>query len=412
MSAATRRLVWLDILRLLAAVEIVGYHWLRAVVKLGALAAGQPDNFVISYRQLSLGLGGLGNALLSHSPHPTARLVNDAIGLLFEFGWQAVHLFVLLSGFSLALALGRRSADPAWGRWLLRRAERILTPFYIISLPLVVVMLTLPYLARGPLLRQFVKKLLQNQDGSAAHTLFAQIFLFDPWRHLFVPLFLSPAWWFVPAILVGYLVFPLIWMAFRHYSPGLVLAVALAVSLGSYTAILHGHALEWGWYFVAFNEAFNFCLGILLGRLYTTASGKERIEAHLRSTRTLLLGIALLLAGNLCNLYQLTYPVSSSVFTLGLAICGGQLAVRLQSSPLVAKLLSIDPYILYLLHQSFAFPVAVLLLRRHAPAPVALGLVLYFAITLPLAWAVTRLVAGLDDWGARRSQPELASLSQ
>lgn len=51
------------------------------------------------------------------------------------FGWQDVHVFILLSGFLLSLSLGSKS-QPAcesihWFRWARRRCSRLLPPYWI-----------------------------------------------------------------------------------------------------------------------------------------------------------------------------------------------------------------------------------------------------------------------------------------
>jgi peptidoglycan/LPS O-acetylase OafA/YrhL len=388
----SKRVAWLDILRVLCAIEIVGFHWLRALVKLSVLAVGQPDNFVTQYRQLSCGVYGLQNLFISHAPGLLTRVIDDSTGILFEFGWEAVHVFVLLSGFSLALTLAKRSSSPAWGSWIWKRIERILIPFYVISLPLVTAMLIFSRQSGSGLTSQLAQKLLQNGGGDISGTLLGQLLLIDPRRHLFVPVFLSPAWWFVPAIIVGYLIFPAIWLSLKKWGAGIVLPVALAISLLTYTLALNHWMTEWGWYFVAFNEAFNFCLGAALGRYYASPRAAARIEGLLQSRKMLLAGLVLVILGNLCNLYLVTYPISSSIFTIGLTICAGHLAMFLGRSRIGKSLSAIDPYVLYLLHQPFAFPLAVVMLRLRFPEIPTLGVLIYLALVLPIAWAATKFI--------------------
>ncbi len=387
-----KRILWLDILRILCAVEIVGFHWLRAVVKAGALAQNMPFNFVLNYRQLSWGVRGLRLLFLSHNPSVFLRIIDNITGILFEFGWEAVHIFVLLSGFSLAMTLGRASLQISWRPWLFRRLERVLIPFYLVSLPLVLLMLGLLQASRHGLAKAFATKLMQNGGGDFPGILWAQLFLFDPRHHMLVPTFLAPAWWFVPAILVAYLVFPLIWFSLNKCGAPLTLALALCVSVLTYTAVEHQLLFEFGWYFAAFNEAFNFSLGIVLGKLYATQEGAAWIERQLRSRWVLAAAAGLAIIGNLCNLYLFTYPISSSLFTIGLTICGIWVARWLSKSSFWVWLSSVDSYVLYLVHQPFAFPIVMLLLKIRCPDLASLGLILYLTITILIASLVTKFL--------------------
>lgn len=50
------------------------------------------------------------------------------------FGWQGVHVFIVLSGFGLLYSRRTRGTAEPWRRWLLRRAERILPTFWLVAL--------------------------------------------------------------------------------------------------------------------------------------------------------------------------------------------------------------------------------------------------------------------------------------
>lgn len=50
------------------------------------------------------------------------------------FGWQGVHVFIVLSGFGLLYSRRTRGAAEPWRRWLLRRAERILPTYWLVAL--------------------------------------------------------------------------------------------------------------------------------------------------------------------------------------------------------------------------------------------------------------------------------------
>ena len=48
------------------------------------------------------------------------------------FGWQGVHVFVVLSGFTLAYARLTGSVRRSWKEWYVRRAERILPTYWLV----------------------------------------------------------------------------------------------------------------------------------------------------------------------------------------------------------------------------------------------------------------------------------------
>lgn len=50
------------------------------------------------------------------------------------FGWQGVHVFIVLSGFGLLYSRRRSGATESWRRWSLRRAERILPTYWLVAL--------------------------------------------------------------------------------------------------------------------------------------------------------------------------------------------------------------------------------------------------------------------------------------
>ena len=131
-SSSRHRILWLDLLRLICAVEIVGFHWLRAAAKTGAF--GGPQNFILSYRMLNIGVVEHFIASTWTSSSSLHRWTYDAIGLAFGFGWEAVNVFVLLSGLSLAISLGHSDRPSSWPSWIARRLKRILVPFYLVSI--------------------------------------------------------------------------------------------------------------------------------------------------------------------------------------------------------------------------------------------------------------------------------------
>jgi peptidoglycan/LPS O-acetylase OafA/YrhL len=57
------------------------------------------------------------------------------------FGWQGVHVFIVLSGFGLAYSCLKHDSSKPWGSWFYKRFRRILPVYWVVvlaSLPLVV----------------------------------------------------------------------------------------------------------------------------------------------------------------------------------------------------------------------------------------------------------------------------------
>lgn len=138
------------------------------------------------------------------------------------FGWQGVHLFVVLSGLVLGYAFAQRDGAD-WPAWFRRRARRILPTYWATALAGAAVLLTFPEAVRpgetaGSLLRA---------DLTLTRNL--------AWRTMFGPV--NASLWFVPLLAGLYLAFPPVATALRRglaRGPGafaLALALPVAVEL-------------------------------------------------------------------------------------------------------------------------------------------------------------------------------------
>lgn len=91
-----RAYVWMDALRLVAALEVVLYHVIHCGLREGGLAVGSP-------------------------------LLRTALFHLTAYGEEAVMVFFVLSGFWIASAVDRlRHSDRFWSEYLVRRLSRLL----------------------------------------------------------------------------------------------------------------------------------------------------------------------------------------------------------------------------------------------------------------------------------------------
>jgi peptidoglycan/LPS O-acetylase OafA/YrhL len=168
---------------------------------------------------------------LTHAPAPFAELLK-----FFSYGHYAVDIFIVLSGFCLMLpvALGDGTMRGSAASFFLKRARRILPPYYLalaFSLILIYFFLshasgtrwdsTLPITKQGVLLHLF---LLQDVAGNF---------------EINYPLWSIPVEWRI------YFLFPVLVWAFRRYSPVAVTSVTVIASYIVWIGIDHSPLHRW-----------------------------------------------------------------------------------------------------------------------------------------------------------------------
>ncbi len=385
-AAYSRRLVWLDALRLLCALQIVGFHWLRASAANGLFGSRDQVSLVSPYRNLTSGIAELHYLAVDQSGISTVTLLNDIFGLIFGFGWEAVNVFILLSG--LTLALNFRRDDGHVLAWYIRRVRRILLPFYCVAVPTLLAAYVFYAFANGRIgvLGRLATKIGPMIPDTLPVALAKHLLLLDPSHRHWVAYFFSPAWWFVPSIIVAYLIFPLLFRISERFGPTILLIGSFCVTIASYALSEHGILVEDAWYFVILHELFAFVVGIEIGTWIQVDELADpqitRIAAHPVS---LLVGLLLFALGNVANWFFTSYPISSPLYTLGLILVLAFFAVHLarwRPAATVAK--SIDTYHVYLLHQPLAFPLAILFSLATGRLAVFLGGTIYLLIALSI----------------------------
>jgi len=116
------------------------------------------------------------------------------------FGWQGVHIFIVLGGFTLTYASLHRAEPLAWRQWYLRRAERILPSYWLIAVSgflVVVLVATLNANEKNPF-----------SLSVAAWKLFTDLTLLRNFSYKTMLADPNSALWFVPLIVSFYLLFP------------------------------------------------------------------------------------------------------------------------------------------------------------------------------------------------------------
>ncbi len=403
---AHNRLVWLDMVRLLAMLEIIGFHWLRTSQENPAFNLTASP----SYENTQRGLHQLAYLLTDRTGFSPSSVVNNVIGVLFAYGWEAVNLFVLLSGLGLAMTCNPTRAGFTWRAWYARRLGKIIMPYYLICFPLVIAGMIAKHAWSGQpgLAGSLATKLaVKNLPDPLGIELLKHLFLFDPRKDLGVVDFFSPAWWFIPPILFAYVLFPaFFWMARRCGTPAF-LAIALCLSVTGYSLTNAGLLWEHGWYFVVLHEAMSFACGIVIGRALAVQDQALRITAFLQSAWALPVGAMLMAGGNVANWYSATEPASTWIFALGFAVLLARLAMYLVRFAVVTRITPmIDSYHIYLLHQFLAFPLVatvVLLCGRSARSlGFSIGFLAYMVAVLILGLGFERLWSLLPARGAWR----------
>jgi hypothetical protein len=361
-SFISGRLLWLDIVRVLCALEILGIHWLRACYKVGLFGANDPVSLVINYQGHNDVARMLPHVLIAGTGLTAAALSTDVVGLLGGFGWEGVSALVIVSGFSLTIAMkGRSLTYLGWRNWLKKRIVRIVVPFYLIAVPFLasyVVLFALSGHIQGRFAAAIHHKLLTTLDTPPLGIFLSHTLLLDPFSRQWQAQFFAPAWWFIPAIILAYLAFPLILRLSRRIGPAPLLIGAGVVSMVSYHLANIGVFVNESSYYIVMQECFNFALGIVVGELWQRTTSRPRLERLLFARSTLLAALFLFVMGNIANWSQPGRLFASMLYGPGLALLLGGLAKRIEGWRAMRIVRKIDAYDLYLVHQPFAFPLA------------------------------------------------------
>jgi peptidoglycan/LPS O-acetylase OafA/YrhL len=119
-----------------------------------------------------------------------------------NFGWQAIHVFVPVSGFVLTFSAARKGDAGEWGRWIRKRMRRILPAYWAMVVSGFAVLLLLgavglndPAVTLGGATRDFI----------------LDIFVLRNFSYVSMMAYPNAALWFVPLIAGLYLMFPLLY---------------------------------------------------------------------------------------------------------------------------------------------------------------------------------------------------------
>jgi len=248
-----------------------------------------------------------------------------------------------------------------WVAWYEKRAKRILLPFYVVAFAFLalygIAFAALPHL--GSHVAAVADAKLRGQFSTPplgvvlSHTL-----LFDPFARDWSADFFAPAWWFIPAILLAYVLYPFAWNAARIARGIPLLLTAALVSVAAFSLSDAGVLINETWYYIVLQESFNFCLGIVLGGVWL-GTGRDALNRFLGDGRVASAAFVVFVLGNVANWSPDVRPVASMLYGPSLVVVLVFLSKQLERRPNVARALTrVDPYDLYLVHQPFAFPIA------------------------------------------------------
>lgn len=121
------------------------------------------------------------------------------------FGWQGVHVFIILGGFTLAYASLNREQQLTWKQWFLKRALRILPAYWLVA-------------TAGFLVVCLVAMLTENvkrpfELSTAVWRWLADLTLLRNFSYKNMLADPNSALWFIPLIVSLYLIFPWLYSA-------------------------------------------------------------------------------------------------------------------------------------------------------------------------------------------------------
>lgn len=337
------------------------------------------------------------------------------------FGWQGVHVFIVLSGFGLAYSCAKQGQKISWVDWFTRRMKRVLPVYWVavlFSFPLLAYLTNLKFAVIRTILDCF---LLTN--------------VFEDFRGR-----ATGAFWYVPFIVGAYLLFPLLYNRFQKYSTWRGYLIILSITLGiefiyrgiaiyyldglpiahsdKFLGIFHGtvHALHRypDWFFGFFQERSpfgfilarigEFTLGMIAGLVL--AKNSNRFNQIIINPYMGWLGFLIWMGGQFLLYIGLWgWIFTDFVIALGIILWIVNLADFTQKKiPMLFKTVSIIgvwSYYIYLTHQPFTrlFPQIKNYILPHTPNLLAdlLTESLFFGTTLITIYLASDLLKRFDE---------------
>jgi peptidoglycan/LPS O-acetylase OafA/YrhL len=311
-------------------------------------------------------------------------------------GWtgdQGVGLFIIISGFLLALGQLQRPIDlkTFYNRRLLR-----IYPLWIG----VHVAFILLWLVAG--------KGLDPTDPRTLASVLGLRFLPSVFYYF------APAWWYVGLALQLYLVFPFLVLLMRRFGAVRFTLSCIAIGcairgIGLFAA--GGFVDEWSRGGIFITRLPEFALGMGLAAMYLRDS--ERFARILRAPQTIALAAIVWIAGNVASLTLLGLSVAPLLLTAGSFVLAYALVSyvleRVQAARDATEWSGVHSYSLYLLHQPFivVLVAASMSITRQFEG-IAAALIGTLVVALALEWIVGRSESAVSKLSGRFGAGQVA----
>lgn len=331
--AGSPRLGWVDVAKGLSILWIAYFHLFQEAVHGGRAVNPIPARYTVR-------LAGFCVAAVDESwLHGASCVARALVGSFTLLGFHAVGVFLVLSGFGLASALGEQERPArGWASWYRRRLLRLFPLYWAAHVVLLVM---------GPLARldePIDARLLVSLTGLRLWPIETAWFYFNP------------SFWYFTLLLQLYAVFPLLWHVARRLGPLPFALGAVAVTATVRWVLFAGwpistHWAEGGLFAGRMAE---FALGISLGRWHR----RDRLatEARLFRPAALVGGLALWWLGIVSYRSTFGYCFTNALVGAGLFVVVANVAEWLaRAERPAAPLARIGAYSygIFLLHQPF-----------------------------------------------------------
>lgn len=313
----------------------------------------------------------------------SVRVVALMAGLVRDLGGTCVHLFFLLSGCGLTISRLRQE-DFRLGRWVRRRFEKIVVPYWAVIIATFCLANFVLYASGG------------RGDGYSWLSLVSYLTFT---RNHYEPAWaMNPTLWFMPVIVGLYVLFPVLVSILKKRGMGVFLVLAALMSYGSIALfrlsdyrIDHQSAVSL--FFVL-----EFAMGIVLG--FLAVLNPERLVS-LVGTKSLMLGVGLYALSYLAtksfesgSLYN-DPMTAASVLLVTINVWNRFLRNAGEKMRSVLDEVSKVSYIMYLIHGAVILYIAIPLLRETGALPLNPGVSMALAgIFVVVVFGLGRLLYG------------------
>ena len=285
-------------------------------------------------------------AFMDGGPHGTPwefvlRGFHGVVVAVLQRGMQGVGVFIVLSGFGLALSAWKGVAsgtEPRWGEWYRKRLFRLFPMYWTAH----GIYLLSPFiLRREPIDYRFLLSFFGDR-----------IFPVDT-----VFYYICPAWWFFGLLLELYLVFPLLFFLLKKFGTARYLFLCIVISVVVRYLLInvfHAHS-NWVQGACFASRLWEFGAGMAAGRLFVENAGS--FERRLFSPLGFLAGAVVYALGVWSYQPNVLYTLSDGLMGTGLAVVIAHVAAaigRLKHVGPMVTTVGAGSYGLYLIHQPYA----------------------------------------------------------